>query len=411
MLRRTAWLLLAGTVALAPCLVPSTSAAGPPTTARDASQRAHPSSVVVDWERSSIRTIFTQAALPIPVGVLYLGFVSLAMHDAVETSLETRGSSEAAAAAAAAHGVLTEYFEAWTTDLDADLAASLASLGSGPGVATGVGVGEDAATRMIDSRDDDGRDDPTILYSKPMEPGFWQPPAGGSMLAPWLGSVEPLVLDQLVTLNGPDRLTSRQYTRDYNEVRRLGSATSTERTPGQTETALFFNSNSAIMVAEAVLNRLEVQPVSLRRTARLFAVMHGAMADSIITCWQLKRDVGFWRPFQAIAGAADDGNPRTQPESGWTPLIPNPPYSDYVSGHASLTGPAVEAVRRFLGEGTDLTLHSSATNTDRTYSRLRAIERDAFGARIWGGLHFRDAMEDGYQLGHRTARRVMRALR
>ena len=38
-----------------------------------------------------------------------------------------------------------------------------------------------------------------------------------------------------------------------------------------------------------------------------------------------------------------------------------------------------------------------------------AIEHDAFNARIWSGLHFRRAMVDGYAVGHRTARRVMRA--
>jgi hypothetical protein len=43
----------------------------------------------------------------------------------------------------------------------------------------------------------------------------------------------------------------------------------------------------------------------------------------------------------------------------------------------------------------------------RLYPTLALIEYDAFMARIWGGLHFRDAMEDGYLLGHRTAAKVM----
>jgi hypothetical protein len=40
---------------------------------------------------------------------------------------------------------------------------------------------------------------------------------------------------------------------------------------------------------------------------------------------------------------------------------------------------------------------------------LTALEHDALHARIWGGLHFRDAMDDGYDLGHRTARAVAAA--
>ena len=74
-------------------------------------------------------------------------------------------------------------------------------------------------------------------------------------------------------------------------------------------------------------------------TPRLFAVMHTAMSDAIILCWRLKYDVGFWRPFQAIQAAETDGNPATTADPTWTPLIPNPPYSDYVSGHGCLTAP------------------------------------------------------------------------
>jgi hypothetical protein len=47
----------------------------------------------------------------------------------------------------------------------------------------------------------------------------------------------------------------------------------------------------------------------------------------------------------------------------------------------------------------------------RDYATLTALEHDAFHARIWGGLHFRDAMDDGYLLGHTTAVQVMRAVR
>ena len=141
--------------------------------------------------------------------------------------------------------------------------------------------------------------------------------------------------------------------------------------------------------------------------------MHGAMTDSVITCWRLKYD-GFWRPFQAINGTPDDdGNPATVEEPGWAPLIPNPPYPDYVSGHACVTGPQVETIRRMLGEETSLTLHSTnplSLQPDRTFATLSEIEFDAFHARIWGGLHFRDAMEDGYYIGHTAARRALNAL-
>jgi hypothetical protein len=230
------------------------------------------------------------------------------------------------------------------------------------------------------------------------------------MLAAWLGSLRPLVLRGTVRVDGPPPLTSRAYAREFNEVKRLGSATSTDRTKRQTATALFFNSNSAVMVGDALIRRLEQEPIGPRRTARIFAAMHAAMTDTVIRCWELKRDVGFWRPSEAIAEAAQDGNPRTATVTGWTPLVPNPPYSDYVSGHACLTGPAVQIIRQTLGEHTSLELVSATDPQPRVFDRLRRIERQAFMARIWSGLHFRTAMEDGYYLGHQTARRILQRL-
>jgi hypothetical protein len=126
---------------------------------------------------------------------------------------------------------------------------------------------------------------------------------------------------------------------------------------------------------------------------------------AFIRTWRLKYDIGFWRPFQAIAAADTDGNPNTSAQPGWAPLIPNPPYSDYTSGHAAATSPFAEVLRRTLGNDTPLLLKSGGV--ERSYATLSALERDALHARIWGGLHFRDAMEDGYRLGHVVASQVM----
>ncbi len=83
----------------------------------------------------------------------------------------------------------------------------------------------------------------------------------------------------------------------------------------------------------------------------------------------------------------------------------NPAYADYTSGHASATSPFAQVLRRTLGDDTALVL--KAGTITRSYATLTALEHDALNARIWGGLHFRDAMDDGYYLGHTTADRVM----
>ena len=355
-----------------------------------------------------MRTIYADALTPVPVGVPVLGFVSVALHRAAGRSAHLGASSETAAVASAAHDVLVHYYPGLKPMLDADLAASLTGLPDRQR-AKGSRVGAGAAADLIAQRAGDHYLDPSIHYSKTAGPGVWQPnPPATDMLAAWLGSLRPLFVS-VPAPAGPFSLSSAAYAADFDEVRRLGSVGSSERTPEQTATAQFFNSNSATTVSDALLRYLSSHPLGLLVTARLFAMIHGAMTDSAIRCWGLKRDVGLWRPSQAIAGADLDGNPGTAVEPGWAPLIPNPNYSEYVSGHASLTGPAVEVIRQTLGEDTALELGSVNSPTPRVYAHLSEIEYDAFNARIWSGLHFRRAMEHGYDIAHRTAERVMAA--
>ena len=409
--RRSGCLLGAGALSAALLAVPATLPTAPASAARPPSSGPQSAQVVLDWERVSFRTVYTDAATPIPVGVPVLGFTSLTMYRAVQRSQRHDHSSEAAAVVTAAHDVLLHYYPTAATELDADEASSLAAVPDGDAQDRGVAAGARAAAHLVASRAGDHYLDPAFHYAKAEAPGVWQPtPPATDMLAPWLGSLRRLVLAQRLPVDGPDALGSDEYAADYNEVKLYGAATSTRRSADETATAIFYNSNSATMVGDALIRRLEGAPIGLAATSHLFAAVHASMTDAVIRCWELKRDVGFWRPSQAIAGATTDHNRATTPEAGWTPLVANPPYSDYVSGHACLTGSAVETIRRTLGEDTPLELISANTPTPRQYTHLSDIETDALNARIWSGLHFRDAMTDGYSVSHRTARRVLRAL-
>ena len=159
-----------------------------------------------------------------------------------------------------------------------------------------------------------------------------------------------------------------------------------------------------------MIRYLGAHPQGILETSLLFARMHGALTDSIICAWQQKRDVGFWRPFQAISGQYDDGNPGTEPQPGWTPLVPNPPYSDYLSGHGGVTSPQIEVIRRTLRRGHPARSalpdagHARPTPGCRRSSTRRSTPGS--GADCTTGK----AMRDTYEMGHRTAVRVMEAL-
>ena len=367
--------------------------------------------VAVGWQRTAARTIYVERGSAPALGGLYLAFTSLAVYDAARQGQRHGSHAAAAAVAQAAHDVLLEYFPLSQAALDADLVASLAMVPDGTKRATGRAIGAVAAATMIAARVDDGRNDPQYVYSRTAALAVWPAAAvPGGMLLPWLGFVDPVVDVPPVAVAGPDSITSPAYAADFEEVRMLGATAVTDRTPEQTAIAQFFGGNPVLTYRNALCDLLEGEPLGLLPTTRLFARIDAAVANSFIQTWRSKFQVGFWRPFQAIAAATADGNPFTKPHPvAWASLVPTPAYSEYTSGHAAATSPFAEVLRRTLGDATPLVLRSGGVT--RAYDSLSALEFDAFHARIWGGLHFRRAMDDGYLLGHTTAGRVISTIR
>lgn len=415
-LRRTLALLLTSVLALP--LVATVADATPAGSGRSARASAGPqddhvkaAEAAVAWQRIAVRTIWSETVpTPAPpVGSMYLTFTSLAVHDAAQEAQRKGRVAATAAVATAAHDVLHAYFPASRTNLDADLAATMARIPDGRKADAGAAIGAAAAAAMIASRVGDGRFNPAIVYQKTPGVGVWQPAPGGAMALAWLGFLEPIVDVEPVALDGPDPLGSAAYAADFAEVAAIGSTTSTTRTADQTAISQFFANNVNGAYRLAVCDVVDREPMGLLPTTRMFAQMDAAVLTSFIQTFRLKYDVGFWRPGAAIAAAGSDGNPDTVAQTGWVALNPTPAYSDYTSGHAAATSPWAEVVRQTLGDDTPLVIRIGAQT--RSYATISALEHDTLNARIWGGLHFRDAMDDGYHLGHVTAQRVMRVVR
>lgn len=404
-----------GSTILAVALTVSTLLLGP--TARAAthlSGRAD-STVVTAWNTIAVRTIFAENATPIPSSGLYFGFTSIAVFDAVvaiEGGYEPyvyRGRAPArasaqVAAAAAAHRVLVHYFPASTGALDADYSAFLTGIPNGSAKGGGQRVGEASAAAIIAVRANDGRNAPIMLDVAPA-PGVWRPtpPAFAPMLVPWLAFVRPLPLrgPEQIAVGGPRALTSAAYARDWLETRNYGAKTGSQRTPAQTETALFWNANAVAQYQTALADHLNRHPQGIAAAARAFAVLSVGTADALITCWSTKYRYAAWRPITAIQLADTDGNPATTADATWEPLVATPPYPEYASGHACITGAATNAFGRLFGpRSIDINIGSSVTGTVRHYQSVEELDTETQNARIWLGLHFRTAMTDGNMIGH-----------
>ena len=133
-------------------------------------------------------------------------------------------------------------------------------------------------------------------------------------------------------------------------------------------------------------------------------MLYMTAADALISVWDDKARWPFWRPITAIREAGTDGNPLTQPQDDWTPLIATPPYPEHPSGHTGLSGSIVKTLQQFFG--TDKIAWSDTNNAGltRSFSRLSQAIDEVVDARVWSGIHFRTADEQGERIGSHVAR-------
>ena len=139
--------------------------------------------------------------------------------------------------------------------------------------------------------------------------------------------------------------------------------------------------------------------LNLGAAARLLAAVHVSVGDATLACFDAKYHYRFWRPVHAITRADTDGNPATEPDPTWQPLL-NVNHPEYPSGHACLTGAAATALRQmFHRDEFRYRVDSPVTGTTREYTSFRAAIDEASDARVWAGLHLRHSMHDGALIG------------
>ncbi|MCY1145516.1 vanadium-dependent haloperoxidase [Actinoplanes sp. Pm04-4] len=391
-------------VALVPVFAGVAEAAAPVETA----------SVVADWNAVAVSTLTGDTAKVVPENVMYLGFVHAAIYDAVvglrpryepyrRHGHAPRGASATAAAAAAGHKILETYSPYAQGALDQALAASLAKVPDGAAKRAGIAYGERVARDLIAERAHDGRNAP-VQFTRAQAPGVWRPtpPANLPMAVPWLGRVKPLLARSAAQFEppAPPALTSRRYTRDFAEVKAMGSATSTARTAVQTATARFFSGNVFVQVNAALRDQAAKRGLGIADSARMFAATAMTTADVAILTWRSKLVRAYWRPITAIQLAGTDGNPATTADPAWTPLIVTPNYPDYVSGYNTVIAASTRALEHVVGPRLDLTLTSTAVPGEvRHYRGGASLRADVVDARIWLGIHFRTADTAARTLG------------
>jgi hypothetical protein len=385
------------------------------------------SNPVLDWNLIAVnaalagnQTVSPGSTSPGGTG-LYLAYVHLAIFNAINAidhnyhpyrvALNApRGASRKAAVISAAYQTLLYYFPDQAASLASQYSTSLAAIQDCEAKDKGVLVGQAAAAQIIALRSSDGRG-ANVPYTYPAspEPGVWIPTPPGFLAPaiPWAGQMVPFTMrsaSQFLPQDGPDDLGSNRWVRDYNETRILGALDSTVRTAQQAEIGLFWTAHASSQYAATLRQLAADRTLGTSQSARLFAMVWTAWADSLIGCFNAKYHFGFWRPVTAIPNGDIDGNSETPADPAWLPLGTTPNHPEFPAAHACLTGSLARTLELYFHTPhVQLTVNSSVTGTTHTFTDVRDLEDEVRRARIYAGFHYRHSLNEGLKLGHRVA--------
>jgi PAP2 superfamily len=375
--------------------------------------------VVTQWNSAALAAIRANKTSP-PRASRALAILHASIYDAINGITRSHESyfvqsdvppnaSIDAAGSAAAHVVLVSLFPAESTSFGDLHAAIMAAIPDSPRKRIGLEWGERVARQILAWRANDNADAVVDIPSG-SGPGVWQPtpPAFAAYLLPQWAFVLPFALPASAFMRpaGPPSLDSPEWVADYNEVKALGRSVGSARTPEQSLIALFWADGAGTETPPGhwnnVAQRVSVdRRSSLEETARLFALLNIAMADAAICAWDAKYTYNFWRPVTAIRNGETDGNPATVGEPAWTSFIITPPFPDYVSGHSAFSGAAATVLAEFYG--TDHIIFTVGSDglprVPRPFTSFTAAAKEAAMSRLYAGIHFRTAIEDGLSAG------------
>ena len=231
-------------------------------------------------------------------------------------------------------------------------------------------------------------------------PGGWQPTApGATALLPHWGRNRTFALASgtscpVTAHTHYSEIAGTRFHTQALEVFRTSQALTAEQRaialfwsddPGRTATPGGHWISILTQVLEAKNTRLDV-------AAEAYARLGIALADAFIGCWNAKYQYQLLRPVTYIQRVL---------EPTWQPLLNTPSFPEFPSGHSVASAAAAQVLTALFGDAvvfTDRT-HEPRGLPARTFNSFADAAREAAASRLYGGIHFRDAIELGLEQG------------
>ena len=142
---------------------------------------------------------------------------------------------------------------------------------------------------------------------------------------------------------------------------------------------------------------------NLMETVHAYTKTSIALFDGFISCWDEKYRSNLIRPETLINQYIDDS---------WAPVLQTPPFPEYSSGHSVVSGAAAEVLTQIYGDD-----FSFEDDTEvayglpvRNFTSFRTASSEAAMSRLYGGIHYRAAIEEGLKQGRQIGDYIVKNL-
>ncbi len=157
----------------------------------------------------------------------------------------------------------------------------------------------------------------------------------------------------------------------------------------------------SISIATQVLKK---EQYNLAKSVEVYAKVSICVADAFISCWRWKYVYNYVRPISFI---------RSKIDSTFISLLETPPFPEYTSGHSVQSGATAKVLTETFGNNYTFTDATHANRTDingapRTFKSFYDFAAEAGISRLYGGIHYREAIEKGVEQGIKVGTEVVK---
>lgn len=393
---------------------------------------------VTDWNSTALSAMRTTSEAPSMARDLAM--LHVAMYNASETLRNTynpysfgsyspsgpmsgpAGASLEAAMATAANTIMQNLYSGSSAAFTNLYNSQISLIADGQSKTDGMAWGQTIANDILTWRAGDGA---SAAAGTPYFPvgtvGYWSQTSPTPAQLPGWGAVGTFAIANTGIYQGAlpggtiaGYLQTGQYATDYNQVKDLGSASSISRSADQLTQAYFWSTPAGSVQVPGMWNQVAQSVaansgLTISESARLFAALNVSMADASIATFATAYDTQFWRPETAIANGGDvlfdsDGNPSTEGDALWLPLINSPSFPEYYALTGALSGAAAGVLESYAGQNYAFTLGGDIDgdgNSDlvRNYAGFSQAASEASMSGVYAGTQFLTSSMDGMAMG------------